>query len=104
MEVAYKKAETQEEIRNWIEKNGGRPAVIDDPEVRMDEIGLRVDFPGHKDEGMLSQGREVTRDISWDEFFGLMETNNLDFLYSDEEEVDLTWRYKFANKFPTEEE
>ncbi len=99
MEVVYKKAENEEEIKSWIEKNDGVPAMIDDPEVKQDEIGLRVDFPGQKDERMLSDGRQATRDISWDEFFALMKTHNLEFMYSDQEDIDLTWRYKFANKF-----
>ncbi len=104
MEVVYKKAENEEEIKNWIEKNGGKPAKIDDPEVKQDEVGLRVDFPGQKDERMLSDGRSATSDVSWDEFFALMKTHNLDFMYSDQEDIDLTWRYKFAPKFTVESE
>lgn len=103
MEVSYKKAESQEEIKNWIENNNGQPAVVDDPEIKTDEIGLRVNFPGMKDERMLSTKRHVTRNISWNEFFNLMETHDLEFMYSDDEEVDLTWRYKFANKYATDE-
>lgn len=103
MEVVYKRAESEEEIKNWIEKNGGQPAVIDDPEIKTDEVGLRINFPGRQDERMLSTKRHITRNVSWDEFFAMMENRSLDFLYSDDEDVDLTWRYKFANKYSTEE-
>ncbi len=99
MEVIYKKAETHEEIRNWVVLHGGKPAIIDDPNVKMDDIGLRIDWPGEKDEAMLSEGREITRDIPWDEFFSVMDRLKLDFFYSEQEEVSSTWRYKFEPKF-----
>ena len=102
MEVVYKLAEDNEEIKNWVEKNGGTPAIIDDPRVILDKPGLRIDWKGKRDESMLSEGREVTRDISWDEFFREMERQDLVFMYSDEESVNPTWRYKFVNKYTTE--
>jgi hypothetical protein len=98
MEVVYKKAESNEEIRNWVVLHGGKPAIIDDPEVRLDAVGLRIDWPGKKDEGMLSAGREVTKDISWDEFFRIMDNEDLAFQYSEEEDINLTWRYRFIKK------
>ncbi|HCQ31420.1 TPA: hypothetical protein DIU27_03510 [Candidatus Collierbacteria bacterium] len=105
MEVIYKKAETNEEIRNWVVLHGGKPATINDPEVVMDKIGLRIDWPGHKDEGMLSSGRAATKDISWDEFFAVIERENLDFEYSEQENIDPTWRYRFVPKYaPASEE
>ncbi len=103
MEVVYKKAESNEEVRNWVVLHGGKPAILDDPEIRTDEIGLRIDWPGKKDEAMLSSGRKATRDISWDEFFAIMERHGLEFLYSDQEEIDNTWRYKFEPKYSPEE-
>lgn len=95
MEPVYKRAETNEEIRNWVVLHGGKPAIIDDTEVVMDKIGLRIDWPGKKDEGMLSSGRETTKDISWEEFFRIMKEEGLTFMYSEEEDMNLTWRYKF---------
>jgi hypothetical protein len=103
MEVVYKLAESNEEIKNWVEANGGTPAIIDDPEVTEDQTGLRIDWRGNKDESMLSEGREVTRDITWEEFFREMDDRSLAFMYSDDEEVNPTWRYKFVNKYPEEE-
>ncbi|KKS94687.1 MAG: hypothetical protein UW68_C0010G0013 [Candidatus Collierbacteria bacterium GW2011_GWB1_44_6] len=98
MEVVYKTAQTNEEIRNWVTLHEGKPAKINDPDIVQDKIGLRINWPGKKDEGMLSEGRETTKDISWDEFFLIMEENHLLFLYSDDEGINPTWRYKFINE------
>lgn len=103
MDAVYKKAETREEIKNWVESNGGQPAIIDDPEVVLDKVGLRINWKGVKDEAMMSSGRDVTRNISWEEFFEIMDKKELDFFYSDNEELNPTWRYKFANKYSVEE-
>lgn len=103
MDVVYKQAQTNEEIKNWVEKNGGKPAIIDDPAVREDEVGLRIDWPGKKDEAMLSEARHETRDISWDEFFEIMKIHNLIFEYSDQKDVDETWSYRFRNMYEVEE-
>lgn len=107
METVYKLAESKEEIKKWVESHGGKPAVINDPAVVEDKIGLRIDWPGQKDEAMLSEARDVTHDISWNEFFDIMDTENLDFMYSEEtDEINPTWSYKFVNKYiePEEEE
>ena len=98
MEVVYKTAISEDEIKNWVENHGGKPAIIDDPEIKTDEIGLRIDWPGEKDESMLSEARHETKDISWNEFFLLMKTHNLVFMYSEQEDINPTWRYKFGNK------
>ena len=45
--------------------------MINDPEVVQDKIGLRINWKGRKDEGMLSEGRDVTGNITWDEFFSI---------------------------------
>jgi hypothetical protein len=63
-----------DEIREWVEKHGGRPAKVrgtggdDDPGV------LRIDFPG-------GAGEEDLAPISWDEWFAKFEESNLAFLY-----------------------
>lgn len=99
MEVVYKLAQTNEEIKNWVEKNGGTPALVDDPSVVMDKVGLRIDWPGKKDEAMLSTARKVTRDTTWENFFWIMEKNGLGFMYAEENDgVNPTWLYKFVNK------
>jgi hypothetical protein len=103
MEVVYKLAKNNEEIKQWVESHGGAPAMIDDPEVIKDKIGLRINWKGRKDEAMLSTERKVSGNISWDEFFSIMKREDLEFLYSDSEGINLTWAYKFVNKYTTEE-
>lgn len=99
MELVYKLAETNEEIKSWVENKGGKPAIVDDPSIVNDTKGLRIDWPGEKDETMLSGTREQTRDISWEEFFGFMERHHLGFMYSEDAKgVSLTSQYKFVNK------
>lgn len=104
MEVVYKRAQSNEEIKKWVEDHGGKPAIIDDPEITEDKIGLRIDWKGSKDEAMLPEGREDTRDITWEEFFSEMERLELAFMYSTEEDINPTWRYKFINKYESEED
>lgn len=103
MEVVYKLAGSNEEIKNWVVSHGGSPAMINDPEVVQDKIGLRINWKGQKDEAMLSKGREVTGNITWDEFFAIMAREGLAFMYSDTEDINPTWSYKFVNKYTTEE-
>lgn len=61
-----------DEIRNWAEERGGRPAI-----VRTDGEGgiLRIDF---------QEPDENLDEISWDEFFEIFEERNLAFLYQEE--------------------
>src|SRR5258706_1345452 len=99
MEPVYKLAESNEEIKNWVESHSGIPAIIDDHDVVNDTVGLRIDWPGEKDEAMLSGTRNETKDISWEKFFEIMDRHDLAFMYADQnEEVSLTWAYKFVNK------
>ena len=59
-----------DEIRKWVEERGGHPAQVKGTEL------LRIDYPGYSGEQRLEE-------ISWDEFFGAFEENNLAFLYQD---------------------
>src|SRR5690349_15286354 len=69
-----------EEIREWVEARGGRPAAVERTRGgrgRGDDIGiLRIDFPGYSGEGSLEE-------ISWDEFFEKFDRAKLAFLYQD---------------------
>ena len=103
MEVVYKQTNDHEEIKKWVEMHQGKPAIIDDPEITEDKIGLRINWEGKKDEAMLSMVRKETRNISWDEFFAIMEREQLDFMYSDSEGINPTWSYKFLDRYPVEE-
>lgn len=99
MEQFWIIAKDHEEIRKWAERLEGKPAIIDDPEVGGDNIGLRIDFPGGKDEGLLSEDRNSTRDVTWDRFFEVLDSKNLAFMHTNEERPhNPSMAYKFVNK------
>ncbi len=65
-----------DEIRRWVEKNGGRPVSVRGTESS-DEAGvLRIDFPG-------GAGDDQFEPISWDDWFAKFEGSNLAFLYQE---------------------
>lgn len=58
-----------DEIRKWVEKRGGHPAVVAETEDDRQTGGLlRIDYdePGGKDDTRLHR-------ISWDEFFRIFD-------------------------------
>jgi len=65
-----------DEIRNWVEEHGGKPATVrgtgegDDNEVGV----LRVDFPG-------GAGTDRLEHITWDDWFAKFDDEGLAFLY-----------------------
>jgi hypothetical protein len=68
-----------DEIRDWVEKRGGHPAMVAATE-RNDQPGgmLRIDFDdpdGSEDVGLHR--------ISWEEFFKVFDKNDLAFLRVD---------------------
>jgi hypothetical protein len=67
-----------DEIRKWVEKRGGHPAVV--AETRGKGGGLlRIDFdePG-------GDGDERLERIGWDEFFRIFDKNDVAFLRDEE--------------------
>ncbi|HKO49636.1 MAG TPA: hypothetical protein VJV79_18030 [Polyangiaceae bacterium] len=65
-----------DEIREWVESHGGRPAMVKST-ARSGRGGiLRIDFPGFSGEGSLEE-------VGWDEFFEKFEESELAFLYQD---------------------
>jgi hypothetical protein len=66
-----------EEIRNWVEARGGRPATVTATAGGEDAGILRIDF-GEPEEGLT--------EISWDEWFETFDRSALAFLYQDEPE------------------
>lgn len=66
-----------DEIKQWIEGRGGKPAGVKDTGGGGDPGILRVEFPGQGSDEQLEE-------LSWDEFFNKFEDNNLAFLYQDE--------------------
>jgi hypothetical protein len=73
-----------DEIRQWAEDRGGRPAAI---RTKGEGGILRIDF---------GEPEEEFEAIGWDEFFRIFDENNLAFLYQDETGSGKTSRF---NKF-----
>ncbi|MDB5161471.1 MAG: 1,4-alpha-glucan branching enzyme [Candidatus Saccharibacteria bacterium] len=62
-----------DEIRQWAEARGGKPARVRGTGNGTDVGLLRIKF----------QDNEDLEEISWDEFFEEFEKNNLAFLYQE---------------------
>jgi hypothetical protein len=58
-----------DEIRRWAEAWDGRPQVFDNPRAGSDPVGLRINFPGPRDDTFLPGGSNAPREVSWEEFF-----------------------------------
>lgn len=66
-----------QEIRQWAEKRGAKPAKV--KSAGNDEEGeglLRLDFPGYS-------GGDTLKKIDWDEWYGIFQEKNLAFLYQE---------------------
>lgn len=70
---------SHEEIRKWVEKRGGHPAIVKDTaDNGRQGAMIRIDFDdpdGSKDTGL--------KRVSWDEFFEIFDNNDLAFLRQD---------------------
>jgi hypothetical protein len=78
MGAESKQTTDHDEIRNWVEERGGKPARVKSTGSKGDGGGLlRIDYPGFSGEDSLEE-------ITWAEFFEAFEENNLAFLYQDE--------------------
>jgi hypothetical protein len=62
-----------EEIRQWAEERGGKPACVKGTESGNSCL-LRIDFPG-------GAGAESLSEMSWDDFFNVLDQRGLVFLY-----------------------
>lgn len=65
-----------DEIRRWVERNGGCPATVKASERRGEPGILRIDYTGFS-------GRESLEKIPWREFFKKFDESRLAFLYQD---------------------
>jgi hypothetical protein len=66
-----------DEIRQWAEARGGRPAVVKSTRGKGDDTGiLRIDFPGYSGSGSLEE-------ISWEEFFEKFDREKLALVYQE---------------------
>lgn len=84
-----------DEIRQWAEERGGRPAAVRDTGGDDDPGVLRIDFPDDgpdRDEGGLDQ-------LSWDDFFARFDEAGLALVYQDETADGSTSRFsKFVRR------
>jgi hypothetical protein len=63
-----------DEIREWVEARGGRPASVEGTARGKEAAGLlRIDFPGYAEDSLDP--------IDWEEFFEKFEESKLAFLY-----------------------
>ena len=66
-----------DEIREWVEARGGKPARVKGTEKKGSGGLLRIDYPGYS-------GEDTLETITWEEFFTAFDDNNLAFLYQEE--------------------
>ena len=84
-----KETRDHDEIRKWVEKHDGVPAVVDTNGTPNDDDGiLRIKF---------RDGNDKLEEITWEDFFEKFDERNLTFLYQDDE------KSRF-NKFVYDEE
>lgn len=81
--MASKRTTDHEEIRQWAEARGAKPAAVKGTSRTgsgSDDVGIiRLDFPGYSGEGSLEE-------ISWTQFFRKFEESQLALVYQEETE------------------
>ena len=98
MEEDFKTTTSHTVIRGWAESHDGKPALIVDPNKFDMEVGLRLDFPGRRDEALLSRAHH-NQAVSWDEFFKHFEEQTLAFEYLENPgDTDLVDAYRFLKR------
>ena len=86
------------EIRTWAERLGGTPQVFDNPAAGSDPVGIRIDFPGSRDDD-FPPGPNRPRNITWEEFFQIFDRQRLSFLYEDgQDAADRSSLYRFDRR------
>ncbi|MDP3958207.1 MAG: hypothetical protein Q8Q36_01945 [bacterium] len=78
-------------IRGWIEEHGGKPALVRGVPEEGDGTGLlEIAFGGLT--------REEFEIISWEDFFGRLESGNLAFVYDELAPPGQAGEYKFLDR------
>lgn len=73
--AAAKTTTDHDEIRRWVEKNGGWPARVKATGSKKGDPGiLRIDYPGFS-------GEETLAKMNWDQWFEWFDKNALAFVY-----------------------
>jgi hypothetical protein len=65
-----------DEIRNWAEERGAKPACVKGTEGEDDSCLLRLDFPGYSGAGSLEH-------VSWDRWFQVFDKRKLALIVED---------------------
>jgi ferritin-like metal-binding protein YciE len=73
---AAKSTQDLDEIRQWVEARGGKPAKVCGTGKGNDPGLLRIDFPGYS-------GGDSLQAIPWDEWYQKFQETNLTFIYQD---------------------
>ena len=68
-----------DEIRNWAEERGGRPAVVRETQGKRGTGIIRIEFPDAP-----NSKHDALEEISWEEFFEKFDESNLALLYQEE--------------------
>jgi len=66
-------------IKDWAERRGAKPTVVEGTEEGAGAGVLRLDFPGY--------GGDNLREVSWDEWFETFDRSGLKVVYQ-EQKVD----------------
>ena len=86
------------EIREWVRKHQGVPEVIEHGARHENDPGIRIDFPGEKDDQYLSNAH-LPEQLNWENFFRIFEHEKLVFIYDDENfQKDPSMSYRFAKR------
>ena len=67
-----------DEIRQWAEARGGRPAAVRRTQGKDDPGIIRIEFPDAP-----NANDQALEEITWDEFFEKFDEKKLAFLYQD---------------------
>lgn len=72
-------------IRRWVERRGGKPAVVAATRIRNSGL-LRIDFAGHC-------GADTLEQIEWEDFFRIFDERKMAFLYQETTKVGVRSRF-----------
>jgi hypothetical protein len=76
-QASSKTTTDHKKIKQWAEERGGKPCIVKGTADKNDEGGLlRLNFPGYAEDNL--------EEISWDKFFEIFDSRNLQFLYQEE--------------------
>lgn len=76
----------------------GIPEIFEDLSAGSDKTGIRIDFPGSKDNKLMNESVDEI-EVSWSQFFKVFEDQKLAFIYEIEPKTkDKSMAYKFIKR------